>query len=81
MSQLFDTAKPSSRAVILGVQLPGVTDAELESSLEEISRLGKTLGLAIVGRVTQKRSRLAPSAAVGEGKLKELARWTGAGPA
>jgi GTP-binding protein HflX len=77
MSQLFDTAKPLSRAVILGVQTQGVTDDEFASSLEEISRLGKTLGLTIIGRVTQKRSRLAPGAVVGEGKLKELSRWTG----
>jgi GTP-binding protein HflX len=77
MSQLFDTAKPLSRAVILGVQTQDVPDGEFASSLEEISRLGKTLGLTIIGRVTQKRSRLAPGAVVGEGKLKELSRWTG----
>jgi GTP-binding protein HflX len=77
MSQLFDTAKPLPRAVILAVQLPDVSDAELASSLEEIARLGKTLGLGIVGRVTQRRARLAPGVVVGEGKLRELARWTG----
>jgi GTP-binding protein HflX len=77
MPQLLDTAKPSPRAVILAVQLPGASDAEFASSLEEISRLGKTLGLSIVGRVTQKRARLAPGVVVGEGKLRELARWTG----
>jgi GTP-binding protein HflX len=77
LSQLFDTAKPLPRAVILGVQLQGVSDAEFESSLEELARLGKTLGLTIVGRVTQKRSRLAPGVVVGEGKLKDLAHWTG----
>ncbi|HEU4429104.1 MAG TPA: GTPase HflX [Myxococcota bacterium] len=77
MSQLFDTAKPLSRAVILGVQTQGVSDADFASSLEEIARLGKTLGLTIVGRVTQKRARLAPGVVVGEGKLAELARWTG----
>ena len=77
MSQLFDTAKPLPRAVILAVQLQGTPDAEFASSLEEISRLGKTLGLSIIGRVTQKRSRLAPGIVIGEGKLEELARWTG----
>jgi GTP-binding protein HflX len=77
MSQLFETAKPSSRAVILGVQTQGVSEAEFASSLEEISRLGKTLGLEIVGRVTQRRARLAPGVVVGGGKLKELAHWTG----
>jgi len=77
MSQGHSTAKPLSRAVILGVQVQGVSDAEFASSLEELSRLGKTLGLKLIGRVTQKRTRLAPGVVVGEGKLKELARWTG----
>jgi GTP-binding protein HflX len=77
MTQLFDTAKPLPRAVILGVQLQGVSDADFESSLQELERLGKTLGLRIIGRVTQKRSRLAPGVVVGEGKLRDLARWTG----
>ncbi len=65
------------RAVLVGVQLPGVTDAEQASSLAELGRLAKTLGLAVIARVTQKRSSLATAAVVGEGKLKELARLTG----
>jgi len=65
------------RAVLVGVQLPGVSDEEHASSLAELGRLAKTLGLAVVDRVTQKRSALAAAAVVGEGKLKELARLTG----
>jgi GTP-binding protein HflX len=63
--------------VLLAVQLPDVPDAELGSSLDELARLGRTLGLDIVGRVTQRRPRLAPAAVVGEGKLRELAGFTG----
>ncbi|MCB9631213.1 MAG: GTPase HflX [Sandaracinus sp.] len=65
------------RAVLVGVQLPGVSDAEHESSLDELSRLASTLGLLPIARVTQKRSRLAASAVLGEGKLHELALYTG----
>ena len=65
------------RAVLLGVQLPDVSDGEFASSLAELGRLAKTLGLEVVGRVTQRRDRLAAAAVVGEGKLAELARWTG----
>lgn len=65
------------RAVVVGVQLPDVTERELEASLVELERLGKTLGLEPVARVTQKRSGLAPVAVLGEGKLKELAALTG----
>jgi GTP-binding protein HflX len=65
------------RAVVLGVQLGDVSDGDFESSLMELERLGKTLGLLPVGRVTQKRAGLASASVVGEGKLKELAEWTG----
>ena len=71
------TTKPRARAVILGVQLPGVTEDEFSASLTELARLGKTLGLEIIGRITQRRPRLDPGVVVGEGKLVELARWTG----
>ncbi|MEO7092362.1 MAG: GTPase HflX [Polyangiales bacterium] len=64
-------------AVVVAVQLPNVSDAELESSLEELERLAKTLGLDPIGRVTQRRSGLATGIVLGEGKLVELAGWTG----
>jgi GTP-binding protein HflX len=63
--------------VLLGVQLRGVDDAAFASSLAELSRLAKTLGFEVVGRVTQRRAQLVPGLAVGEGKLAELAGWTG----
>jgi len=66
-----------ARAVLLGVQLPGVSDPAFASSLYELERLARTLGLEVVGRVTQKRSALAAAAVVGEGKLRELGRLTG----
>ena len=65
------------RAVLVGVQLQGVTDEELASSLAELGRLAKTLGLEVVGQLTQKRQSLGAGAVIGTGKLKELARFTG----
>ena len=59
-------------AVVLGVQLPGVSDEEHDSSLAELARLGKTLGVNVVARVSQRRARLDPGCVVGEGKLREL---------
>ena len=73
----MSTPQDKPRAVLVGVQLPGVSDDEHASSLAELGRLAKTLGLAVVARVTQKRAALAAAAVVGEGKLKELARLTG----
>ena len=76
---LFERLKADERppAVVAAVQLPGVTDEELASSLEELERLARTLGLEPVGRVIQRRGKLASGVVLGEGKLKELASWTG----
>src|SRR5437899_2400504 len=65
------------RAVVVAVQLHGIDDAEQEASIVELERLAKTLGLEPVGRVVQRRASLAPGVVLGEGKLKELAAWTG----
>jgi GTP-binding protein HflX len=65
------------KAVLVGVRLPGVTDAEQRSSLTELKRLCETLGFEVVGEVTQKRKGLGAAALLGEGKLVELAAWTG----
>ncbi len=68
---------PRPRAVVVGVQLPQVSEEAFEASLRELERLADTLGLEVVGRVTQRRGALAAAAVVGEGKLRELGRWTG----
>lgn len=65
------------KAVVVGVQTPDVTDETFASSLAELERLADTLGLKPIGRVTQKRQAVAAQAVVGEGKLRELAEWTG----
>lgn len=74
---MIDPSPKRPRAVLLGVQLPEVSDGEFASSLAELERLARTLGLDVVDRVTQRRNRLATPAVVGGGKLKELARLTG----
>jgi GTP-binding protein HflX len=71
------TEAPRPKAVLVGVQLSGVTDSELRSSLKELTRLCETLGFEVVGEVTQKRGGLGAATLLGEGKLVELAAWTG----
>src|SRR6478736_6504955 len=65
------------KALLVGVRLPGVSESEFESSLDELERLVKTRGYRVVARVTQTRATLAPAAVLGEGKLLELAALTG----
>ncbi len=64
-------------AVLVGVQLPGVSDDEHGADLAELGRLVHTLGFDVVGTVSQRRDSLAAAAVVGEGKLRELADLTG----
>ncbi len=76
-SRIPTTGDERPPAVVVAVQLPGITDEELESSLAELERLATTLGLDVIGRVTQRRGKLASGVVLGEGKLAELATWTG----
>jgi GTP-binding protein HflX len=65
------------KALLAGIQVPGVSDAEHEGSLDELARLVTTLGYRVVGRISQRRSGQGGSTVFGEGKLKALADWTG----
>src|SRR3954470_13294011 len=63
------------RAVVAAVQLPTVSDEELESSLDELRELAKTLGFAVVATFTQKRSSFDSTAYLGIGKREEIRRF------
>jgi GTP-binding protein HflX len=69
--------EPKKNAVLVAIQLPKVTALEVESSLQELTRLVTTLGYNVVGSVSQKRSSDKSTSVLGDGKLKELAEWTG----
>lgn len=64
------------RAVLVGIQTAGITDDQLTSSLIELSRLAKTLGVRVIEQVRQKRDRI-DAGVLGQGKRMELARLTG----
>lgn len=67
----------SSRALLVSIRTPNITDEEADESLAELERLVTTLGLHVVGRQWQRRPSTSGGTVVGEGKLKELARLTG----
>jgi GTP-binding protein HflX len=71
------TGARRQRAVLVGVQLPGVSDEDHASDLAELGRLANTLGFDVAATVSQRREALAAAAVLGEGKLKELADITG----
>src|ERR1035437_2780659 len=64
-------------AILVGVQLPGVDDVAHAASIEELGRLVKTLGYAVVGTMSQKRDELDGGTVLGKGRLEELAAITG----
>ncbi len=65
-----ETRRP--RALIVAVQLDGVSDTEFNSSLVELAELAKTLGLEVVGQFTQKRASFDSAAYIGVGKREEI---------
>lgn len=67
----------SVNAVLVGIQIPEMKTEEVEESLKELSRLVNTLGYNVVGQVSQKRDTLKSPNVLGDGKLEELAQWTG----
>lgn len=54
-----------------------MTDEENEESLTELGRLARTLGYEVVSRISQRRQSLSGGTVLGEGKLRELASFTG----
>lgn len=74
---MVDVTEKRPRAVLVAVQLPGVSDEAHAADLIELKRLSTTLGLDVVATISQRRDRVSPSSVVGGGKLSELAAWTG----
>ena len=72
----MSSQEPSMKAVLVGIQTRGVSDSDLASSLAELGRLAKTLGVTVIAELTQKRDRV-DAAVLGQGKRMALARLTG----
>lgn len=68
---------PLQKALLIGIQLPNMTAADVDSSLDELSRLVTTLGYEPIARTMQKRTSDKSKTVLGEGKLKEVAEHTG----
>ena len=74
---MFDETPRPLRAALVAVQLPDVTDAAFAASVEELHRLGRTLGVDVVETFTQRRAALHPGTVLGSGKLASLKALTG----
>jgi len=66
------TPRDRGRALVVGVELPGLTAIEVEEHLEELAALADTAGSTVVGQAVQARSAPDPKTYVGRGKLEEI---------
>ena len=73
----METKPPVPRAILVGIQVPGVDDVAHAASLEELGRLVKTLGYDVVATLSQKRDEVDGATVLGKGRLEELAAMTG----
>jgi GTP-binding protein HflX len=76
----METGDKPLRAVVAAVQLPGVTDVELDVSVNELRELAKTLGYEVVGSFTQKRGSFDTTGYLGVGKRQEMRNFVEHGP-
>ncbi len=70
-------AEEHPRALLVSIRTPKVTELDAEESLAELKRLVTTLGYRVIGTQSQRQPSTSGVTVVGEGKLKELARFTG----
>ncbi|WP_342500860.1 GTPase HflX [Bacillus sp. FSL K6-4563] len=62
----------TEKAILVGCQLPHVTDERFQYSMEELASLTKTAGGEAVSVMTQKRNRQDSATYIGKGKVEEL---------
>src|SRR6266853_5312536 len=74
---IMETRPPVPRAILVGIQVPGVNDVAHAADIEELGRLVKTLGYEVVGTISQKRDEIGGGTVLGKGRLEELAAMTG----
>ncbi|MBC2098983.1 GTPase HflX [Listeria booriae] len=63
------------RAILVGCELPKVSEEHFYYSMLELGNLAKTAQADVVGEVTQKRERIHPATFLGSGKLIEIAAF------
>lgn len=77
MTMTTSTQVKPLNAVLVSIQLPSVSDTENQASLAELARLVTTMGCKVVHQITQKKDSDRSANVLGDGKLQELAKWTG----
>jgi GTP-binding protein HflX len=72
----FKTQVEKSRALLVSIKTPDITEAQAAESLAELERLVTTLGFTVFAKESQKQGSTSGPTAVGAGKLADLAKLT-----
>ena len=62
----------NEEAILVGVIQDGMTELLVKEHLDELELLAKTAGAKIIGRITQKLSKINPATFIGKGKANQL---------
>jgi GTP-binding protein HflX len=73
MDQVTDYTEVAERALLVGVGLSGMSQSDVEESLDELARLADTAGAEVIDRVIQHRERPDAAYFIGRGKAEEIA--------
>lgn len=68
----LDLENSPPMAILAALQTSHVSDEQLEHTLTELRRLCETLGLTVMGQLSQKRNTPDPATVLGSGKVTEL---------
>lgn len=67
-------AEKKEKAILVGLQLPGIDRKEIEDSLEELRELAKTAGAIVEKIEITKKDAPTPNIYIGEGKAEEIGK-------
>ncbi len=69
---MFDTKPPAEKALLVGIHTPGAPEWEVHYSLDELSSLADTAGVATLDTCWQSREKPHPATYIGKGKVEEV---------
>ncbi|SQD78531.1 GTPase HflX [Moritella yayanosii] len=70
------TENTATRALLIAIRTPCISQQDVDESLSELCRLVNTLGFSVVGTKTQRQKSTKQLTVLGTGKLEELATLT-----
>ncbi len=67
-----ENLKNKEKAILVGIELPGISHFENEENLNELEQLALTAGVEVIEKVRQARNQVNPTYFIGAGKVSEI---------